>query len=610
MNSQNSDASQRQHAPLPIRHLQAAPTVRDLQRNLEPVRTDDSCESVLVRFLNDGTLYALPVVDDSFKPVELVERKQYIEFFSRPYTRELFNRSTIIEVLAYETYINHRPIVVEDSCSVEDIARIILDGGMQHMVTGFIVCNQGRYVGIANGHDLLNSITHRKQAEHYYLAHYDSLTGIPNRMLLNDRLHQACRDADRKGGSVAFLFIDIDRFKHINDSFGHSAGDAVLCEVVARLSAVARRTDTVARLSGDEFVVLMEDLTDPADVNMVAQRLVHSMRDSIKLPGNSVFATVSVGSAIYPGDGDHITVVQAKADAAMYEAKASGGNAYRQYSMAMTTYAPATMLMENELRQAIERDELVLHFQPQVEIASQKICGLEVLVRWQHPVRGLIPPMEFIPIAEKSGLIVPLGEWVLRQTFRQLKLWQKQGMSPPPVAVNISAMQFRRQDFTQLLKALLTEYEVDPTLVELELTESVLMQNAEGVLQTLQEIKALGVSLAIDDFGTGFSSLSYLSRFPINRLKIDQIFVRNIKDTPVNESICRAILALANSLSLDIVAEGIENASENAALKLMGCPNGQGYLFAKPMSGDDLVAWFLSTQAVDQRFHFGPSMPL
>jgi diguanylate cyclase (GGDEF)-like protein len=586
-----TDAPQRQFIFISDGRLQEAPKVRDLLRLLEPVRATELCETTLVRFLADGGLYALPVVDAAGKPIALVDRKHYIEFFSKRYTREIFGHRSVLDLLAHNDYECNEPIVVEDNCSVEDVAQIIIDAGMHHMVTGFIVSSQGHYLGVANGHDLLNIITQRKQAELYYLAHYDRLTGIPNRILLGDRLDQACRDAERKRNLVALLYIDVDRFKQINDSLGHSAGDAVLCKVVDRLNASARRADTVARLAGDEFVILMADLTDPADVDVVAKRLVKFMREPIELDGHSLVATVSVGSAIYPTDDTQISALLGKADAAMYEAKSSGRDGHRKYSPETVMYNPAKMLMANELRQAIERDELVLHFQPQIELARPAIAGAEALVRWRHPVRGLVPPGQFIPIAEESGLIVPLGEWVIRESFRQIKSWQEQGLPPLRISVNISALQFHQRSFPKFLRARLAEYAVDPRLVELELTESALMQNADDVLQALKEIKTLGFSLAIDDFGTGFSSLSYLRRFPIDRLKIDQSFVRDIERTPVNESIARAIVALANSLSLDTVAEGIEIPLEKGVLENMGCTEGQGYLFARPMAAEDFVIW-------------------
>ena len=588
-------APQRQFVFIHDGKLQEVPTVRHLLRLLNPARADAPCQSIMERFVSDDSLYALPVIDASARPLALVERKQYIEFFSRPYSREIFGHRSIVELLADSKYRSSESIIIDESCSVEVVAQMMIDAGMQHMVTGFLISSGGRYLGVGNGHDLLNIITQRKQAELYHLAHYDSLTAIPNRMLLGDRLDQACRDAGRTKKLVALLFIDIDRFKQINDSLGHGAGDVVLRKVVERLKASARHSDTVARLAGDEFVILMEDLSDPADVDMVAWRVVHSMEEPVELHGHSLIVTVSAGSAIFPRDDTNISALLAKADAAMYGAKAGGRNGYRKYTPDTALYNPASLLMENDLRQAIERDELELHFQPQVTLATGKIPGVEALIRWRHPVRGLIPPAQFIPVAEESGLIVALGEWVLRQAFRQIQSWQKLGIVPPlRISINISALQFHRREFPAFLKARIEEFGIDPLLVELELTESALMRHVDDVLLTLEEIKALGVSLAIDDFGTGFSSLSYLRRFPIDRLKIDQSFVRDIHCTPVNESIARAIVALANSLSLDVIAEGIEKPAEQAVLERIGCTEGQGYLFAKPLLPDDLAAWLAS----------------
>jgi diguanylate cyclase (GGDEF)-like protein len=579
--------------------LQQPTTVRQLSRTVEPVPVSASCQFALDRFFVDAGLYALPVVDEQMGPVALLDRKSYVEFFGRPYIRELFGRRSIVDLLAYEPYGSASPLVVDEGSTVEDAARMIIDAGMQHMVTGFVVSRQGRYVGVANGHDLLNTITQRKQAELYYLAHYDALTGIPNRALLADRLEHACLEADRKGSLVALLFIDVDRFKQINDSLGHSAGDEVLRRIVARLKASARQVDTVARLAGDEFVVLMENLSSPGQAELVADRIVASMQEPIEMLGHSLVATVSIGSAIYPRDDDQIHNILSKADAAMYEAKSAGRNGFCSYSPEMHTYNPASMSLESELRKAIERDELVLFFQPQVDLASGKVRGVEALVRWHHPRRGLIPPMQFIPVAEESGLIIQLGEWVVRQALAQLRAWQAQGMRPLPVAVNISALQLRQKGFVGFLRAQLAECAIEPGLLELELTESVLMKDVEEMLRTLNEIKALGVRLAIDDFGTGFSSLSYLRRFPIDRLKIDQSFVRDIDSTPVNASIARAIVALANSLSLEIVAEGIEKPAEVAVLQQMHCHEGQGYLFSRPIEAACFPGWLETHSALE-----------
>lgn len=574
--------------------LQEAPTVRSLLRAMSPALPDTTCEEVMARFLADSATYALPVVDVEYRPVAMVDRRSYIEFFTKPYSREIFGRDDIHAFLHSGHYHSSTPIIVEDYCSVEDAARIIIASSIEHLVTGFMVTSHGRYIGVANGHDLLNLITQRKQAELYFLAHYDPLTGVPNRTLLNDRINQACLDADRKGSKVALLFIDVDRFKQINDSLGHRAGDAVLRALVSRLKAAARKTDTVARCGGDEFIILMEDVSDPLYANEVAQRLVESMRPPFELLGHSVVVTVSIGIAIYPTDDRDLSRLLAKADSAMYEAKANGRNGFQIYSKASAIFNPARLSLESDLRLAIERDELSLVYQPQVDFASGRIQGVEALLRWQHPIRGAISPTEFIPLAEESGYIVRLGEWVIRRAFAQLDEWKAKGLPPIRMAINISAVQFHQSNFADVLADAIDDYAVDPCLIELELTESVLMHNVEAVLASLKRIKAMGFRLAIDDFGTGFSSLNYLRRFPIDRLKIDQSFIRDIESTPANESITRSIIALAESLSLDVVAEGIEKDCEQEILKKLGCLEGQGYYFARPLLAADVDAWLAS----------------
>ena len=574
--------------------LQEAPTVLSLLRSMPPTLPDTCCEEVMSRFLVDSAIYALPVVDAEYRPVALVDRRGYIEFFTKPFSREIFGREGIHAFLNSGHYQTSIPIIVEDYCSVEDAAQIVIASGIEHLVSGFMVTNHGRYIGVANGHDLLNLITQRKQAELYFLAHYDPLTGVPNRTLLNDRISQACLDADRKGNSVALLFIDVDHFKQINDSLGHRAGDAVLRALVTRLKTAARKSDTVARIGGDEFIIMMEEVADPGNANDVAQRLVESMLPPFELLGHSLIVTVSIGIAIYPGDDRDLSRLLAKADSAMYEAKANGRNGFRMYSEASAGYNPARLSLESDLRQAIGRNEMSLVFQPQIDFASGRIKGVEALLRWQHPTRGAISPMEFIPVAEESGYIVQLGEWVMRRAFWQIGEWKAKGLPPIRVAINVSAVQFHQNNFTEVLADALTDFAVDPQLIELELTESVLMHNVEGVLTSLKRIKAMGVRLAIDDFGSGFSSLNYLRRFPIDRLKIDQSFVRDIEKTPANESITRSIIALAESLSLEVIAEGIEKESEKEALKKLGCMEGQGCYFSLPLLADDLCIWLSS----------------
>lgn len=578
--------------------LQEAPTVRNLTRSMTPSPWQATCGEVLDRFLLNKDLYAIPIIDDDGQPVALVERNAFIEFFAKPYTREIYGRRQVCDVLGAKEYEKLDPIIVEESCSVEDVAQIIISAGMQHMVSGFVVTRQGKYAGVANGHDLLNLITQHKQAELFYLAHYDHLTGVPNRTLLGDRLNQACLDAERKGHSVALLFIDVDRFKTINDSLGHSFGDAVLRTLVKRLKESARKSDTVSRIGGDEFVILMDNLQEPADADLVAARVLEAMKTPVEVLGHALLVTVSIGIAIYPKDDKDISRLMAKADAAMYKAKAAGRNGVCVYVEGSVVFDPSRLSLEHDLRQAIDNGELELHFQPQVQIADQRIRGVEALVRWRHPLRGLISPIEFIPLAEECGLIPRLGEWVLREACRQLRAWEARGFAPMRMSINVSAVQFHQKNFVAVLNSALEETGVEASRIELELTESVLMHNVEEVLETLKEIRALGVSLAIDDFGTGFSSLNYLRRFPINRLKIDQSFVRDIENTPANESITKAIIALAESLSLEIVAEGIEKDAEKTVLEHLGCTEGQGYFFAKPLCAADLSHWIESRATV------------
>jgi diguanylate cyclase (GGDEF)-like protein len=423
------------------------------------------------------------------------------------------------------------------------------------------------------------------------------VTGLPNRSALAERVSYAQALARRDSTPFALLNVDLDRFKQINDSLGHSFGDAVLRAIVSRLKMAARKSDTVARLGGDEFVILMDNLTDPESADLVAARLLASMQTPVELLGHSLIVTVSIGIAIYPRDDTDVSRLMAKADAAMYEAKATGRNGFRVFVEGRALFDPSRLSLETDLRLAIDQGGLVLFYQPQVDIATQEIRGVEALVRWQHPVRGMISPLDFIQMAEECGLIVRLGEWVLREACRQLHDWDERGYAPMRMSINVSAVQFQQLDFISMLESVLAESGVNPAYIELELTESVLMHNVEEVLVTLQAIRALGISLAIDDFGTGYSSLNYLRRFPINRLKIDQSFVRDIEHTPANESITRAIIALAGSLSLEIVAEGIEKLSEKAVLESLGCTDGQGYLFAKPLSAHDVSAWIV-TQAL------------
>jgi diguanylate cyclase (GGDEF)-like protein len=574
------------------RRLQS-PTVETLYRAAQPVLESTSCLHVLEHFLANDELYALPVVDVNDFAHTLIDRHSFVEFFSRPYIREVHGKKSIAGFLDQRPtgFKFSTPVIVETSTTIDDAAQIIIGAGIQHLISGFVVTRDEKYLGIANGHDLLNEITRRKQAELYYLAHYDQLTGIPNRMLFTDRLSQACREATRLGTLVGLMFIDIDRFKQVNDSMGHTFGDQLLRAVAERLKSCARDCDTVSRLGGDEFAILMDNLKQSDDADVFAQRIGDAMRRPFEIHGRDLIVSLSIGIAIFPRDDQDTGALLTKADAAMYAVKANGRNGYRTYIPGLSMYSLERMSLETDLRSALANEELVLHYQPQVSLSNDQVAGVEALVRWQHSTRGLLSPAHFIPIAEESGQIVAIGQWILREACLQHRSWLDRGLPPMRMAVNISALQFRQADFSSQVKDIIDETGIDPNFIELELTESIVMYDAAVVLETLQQLKQLGLRLAIDDFGTGFSSLSYLRRFPIDRLKIDQSFVRGIERMPVNESIVRAIAALAESLSLEIIAEGTETDAELALVRACNCDEAQGFRYARPLPANDFIEW-------------------
>jgi diguanylate cyclase len=575
---------------LNFKAIQDPPSVRQLHQVLNPATGAMLCSDVLKQFLENEDLATLPVIDRKDKPYALIERYAYIEYFSRQYSNELFGKKRLDQLGDQVEFINMHPILVDAATSIDDVAAIIIDAGLRHMVSGFIVTENDKYLGVGNGHDLLHHITQRKQAELHYLAHYDQLTKIPNRMLFSDRLQMACRESDRSKSLVAVMFIDVDRFKQINDTMGHRFGDFLLQAVAAQLGACIRCNDTVARLGGDEFAVLLQNLESVNDANMTAQRIIESFGSPVNILDREVFITVSLGIAIYPTDEQESGSLLAKADRAMYEAKVSGRNAFRFYRPGLLKHSTDDLSLEADLRRAIERNELVLHYQPQMNTASGAFVGVEALVRWKHPKQGLLFPSAFIEIAESSGMIIEIGKWVLREACQQQRAWYLYQGQPLRMSVNISAVQFRRDDFVGIVRTIIQETGVDPNYIELELTENVAMHHADNVLKILRELKEIGVKLAIDDFGTGFSNLSYLQRFPFDRLKIDQTFVRDIDKLSANRAIVHAIVSLARSLSLEVVAEGVETAAEFE--QIGACDEVQGYFFAKPMSAIDTQAWF------------------
>ena len=423
-----------------------------------------------------------------------------------------------------------------------------------------------------------------------YLAQFDVLTGLPNRALLADRFSQMIVQARRRGAVLGVLFIDLDEFKVVNDTLGHAGGDALLREAAARLQASVRPGDTVARISGDEFAVVLTDLARPEDAAVVAQKVIDRLAAPALIQGQEVFFTASIGIAGFPGDGDDAEALLRAADAAMYRAKQSGRNAYQFFTAEINQRSRARAQLGSELRRALERDEFFLVYQPKLSLAERRISGAEALLRWRHPERGVVSPIEFIPVLEETGLIVPVGEWVLRRACKDLEAWQAAGRTPVAVAVNLSARQFRLADLDARLNAIVAASGVAPALIELEITESHLVQDPDHAVRVMRSLCDAGMRIAIDDFGTGYSSLSYLTRFPVGSLKIDRSFVRDVIDDASDAAIVRTIIEMAHTLGFRVVAEGIETEAQAQYLRRHGCDEGQGFLFAKPMPAGELAA--------------------
>ena len=437
-------------------------------------------------------------------------------------------------------------------------------------------------------------IFERLQAEQriWHIAHHDGLTGLPNRTLLQDRLEQAVAQAERGGSRVAVIFLDLDRFKSINDTLGHGIGDELLKHVAARLAGVVRAVDTVSRLGGDEFVIVMAGISGPEDAATAAQKVIAALAPPVSIEGHSLRATPSLGIALFPDDGTTPLQLMKNADTAMYHAKARGRNTYEFFTAGLNAATEHAFTLEQRLRHAVEAGQLLLHYQPLVNMATRKVTGLEALLRWNDPERGIIAPAEFIPLAEDTGLIVPIGEWVIAEALRQNRRWQEAGLPLLPVAVNLSPRQFRQKDLAGRIRAMLAEAGQPARLLELELTESMLLHDLDVALATLHELSAMGVRLAIDDFGTGYSSLSHLKRLPVHKLKIDRSFVRDLCHDRDDAAIVNAIIGLGRAMDLEVLAEGVESDDQRKALERLGCPLYQGYLFARPLPPDQVEPLF------------------
>lgn len=461
--------------------------------------------------------------------------------------------------------------------------------GPDHALSISRQANSQLIVSIIEAQKLAEQVETAKTKLHH-LAHHDALTGLPNRMLLQDRLNQAIELARRQGRRFAVLFMDLDRFKQINDSLGHAVGDQLLQSVAQCLAGCLRHSDTLGRQGGDEFVVLLSNIMYTEDAALIAQNMLIALTAPHLIDNHELHISASIGIGVYPDDGQDAEALLKSADSAMYHAKEGGRNSYKFFENAMNVEAVRRQSIETQLHRALEREEFVLHYQPKINLHTNMVVGAEALIRWQHPEWGLMPPSQFVPIAEDCGLILPMGRWVLREACRQAIAWRQNGLPPITVAVNTSTLEFSAKDFLENLYATLRETNLEPHYLELELTESVLMRDVDFTNSILHELTALGVKLVIDDFGIGYSSLSYLRQFPIDTLKIDQSFVRRMTSSPDDAAIVSAVIGLGKSLKLRLIAEGVETFAQHAFLLAQHCDEGQGYYYGRPMAAKMLIS--------------------
>lgn len=452
-------------------------------------------------------------------------------------------------------------------------------------------------------HDVTQSRAMTLKMSH--LAQHDFLTGLPNRVLLTEMLSQAIGQANRHERRVALLYLDLDHFKHVNDSLGHAIGDQLLKSVAVRLGACVRGTDTVCRQGGDEFVILLAEIEHPQDAAHVAEKLRAALQRPQRIGGHELHVNVSIGISVYPDDGITADAVLQNADTAMYHAKADGRNSFQFFRADMNTQAVKRLDVVNRLRRALDQEEFCLHYQPQRDLASGAMTGCEALIRWLDPDLGCVPPEQFVAIAEECGLIVPIGRWVMREACRQVQAWVDAGLQAVPVGVNVSAVEFRNKGFIEGVAQILEETGLAPRLLEIELTESILMHDADSSARVLDALKSMGMQIAIDDFGTGYSSLSYLKRFPIDTLKIDQSFVRDIATDANDAAIVSAVIGMGKNLQQRVIAEGVETQEQVAFLRSRHCEEGQGFQFSYPLSAEDFALLLVAERAEMPRQRLG-----
>jgi diguanylate cyclase (GGDEF)-like protein len=560
--------------------------IRTLLVEVDPMGPDALGEQVHERFAANPKLHALPIVRDDGVPIGLVNRYRFLEAISRRYGRDLLGRRPASQ------FMEPSPLIVDQHMSLGDLSHIIVEDSAGYIYDGFIITRRGVYAGMGTGYSLIRALTERKQAQLYHLAHHDVLTGLANRHHFDESLGHALASAELSTTQVGLLFVDLDRFKTVNDTYGHSVGDALLKAVADRMKTCVRSGDTVTRLSGDEFAIILPGVSGSDSVLAIARTLVDTLAEAFFLEGYELRISCSIGVAVYPHHALTPPKLLQCADAAAYHAKQIR-NTFQLYTPDMVDAAAPAICTYTTLRTAIESDQLQVHYQPKIDLRSGRICGVEALVRWPHPTEGFIAAGDIVHVAEETGLMVPLTEWVLRTACVQTLAWQ--GMLPASVmaggplrlAINVSGVQFKQNTLVGLVRRVLDATGLPTACLEIELTESVVMHHAPSAMATLRALKAMDTRVAIDDFGTGYSSLSYLQRLPVDSLKIDRSFVHHIERSRKGSALAKAIITMAHSLDLRVIAEGVETSGQLAWLRRHGCDEVQGYVFCPPMAAEE-----------------------
>jgi len=565
--------------------LDPGDTLAALAAPVPPLRPAASAMTAYEAFSAEPSLYAIPVVDEHGLPVGLINRFRFLETLSQPFGRDLLKNRPVAMAM------DRAPLVLDEHTPLDHLTQILADDTSKYIFDGFIVTRQGRYIGIGTGFGLMRSVTERRQGTLAHLAYHDTLTGLPNRQLFGDRLRQALASALRNKRRVAVLYLDLDRFKAVNDGLGHNMGDLLLQATADRFRSIIRRQDTVARLGGDEFAVVLTELAVVEHAELVARKLNELLAQPFHVDGHRIDISCSIGLAAFPDQTDDQAVLLQMADDALYAAKRAR-NTMRRYTTEMARPPARGPLLFGLVRRAIELGQLEVFYQPQANLQTGALCGLEALVRWQDPIRGTMPTSELIQIAEDAGLVSEITRFVCNAAMRQFREWHQAGLADGlRLSINISGSEVRDGLLTPMLRAHARDSGLPLSVLELELTESGLMHSDADAMHLLSELREEGVQVSVDDFGTGYSSLGRLQRLPVDVLKIDRVFIEEIGKGAKQGALIRAIIAMAHSLELTVVAEGVETVEQRTFLAQHGCDRYQGHLLGQPMPADRMAQY-------------------